>query len=694
MRSWRWLAQHCSAKRSSSGPVTSLLFSEDATVRLQALQVLAEDARFSELQEAANRFLQDFPDHAKGWMYLGAARHGLGQQAPAFEALLAALQRAPGDVETGWRLGELLADMGDHPRAIALLEQVLGAEPHHLPALRRLFFLYRHAGNLSGALAAGILIVQLIPADDETWQQLDHLMEQIGPFPLPQAFGRFLIEQSPQVSCNRPGMTDTMARAAFLRSPPLAALRDKVLGNSVDALAGDVHGAGFLTVLHDPLLLNVLRYSVVASMAFERFTCALRYALLKHLAIGTDHPAGWCAAARPVLHALACYIFRTEYLPDVTAQEEAWVHELETPSCPSPGNEEIQALRCMTYAMYRPLNEFPASDAWQPHDMAAWPELADLYQRTCLDLREEVALRKVIPCLGEVEDRISRHVREQYEESPYPRWDSLPVTQTLKASRLLAETLPFAPPSEISVPDAPDILVAGCGTGNQPLSLAAHLPEARILAVDLSLSSLSYALRKARELGLDGRVTFAQADLLRLGQRDASFDVIECIGVLHHMQEPLEGWRVLTGLLRPGGVMKIGLYSHTARLPVRQAREEIARHGYGESLAEIRRFRREREQDFAQPFQRSLDFYTASGVRDLLFHRQEHQFTIPQIEECLQTLGLRFIGFTHSPVIYDAFRRHRPGRITYHNLPDWVEVERLEPSLFAGMYQFWCHRAA
>ena len=42
------------------------------------------------------------------------------------------------------------------------------------------------------------------------------------------------------------------------------------------------------------------------------------------------------------------------------------------------------------------------------------------------------------------------------------------------------------------------------------------------------------------------------------------FDIIESAGVLHHMSEPMTGWRVLTDLLKPSGLMRIGLYSELA----------------------------------------------------------------------------------------------------------------------------------
>ncbi len=60
-------------------------------------------------------------------------------------------------------------------------------------------------------------------------------------------------------------------------------------------------------------------------------------------------------------------------------------------------------------------------------------------------------------------------------------------------------------------------------------------------------------------------IEYAQADLLALGSLGRTFDVIEATGSLQALAAPMTGWRVLLSLLRPGGLMKIGLYSELAR---------------------------------------------------------------------------------------------------------------------------------
>ena len=169
-----------------------------------------------------------------------------------------------------------------------------------------------------------------------------------------------------------------------------------------------------------------------------------------------------------------------------------------------------------------------------------------------------------------------------------------------------------------------------------------------MLAVDLSLTSLAYAKRKTRELDI-GNIEYRQADILALGSIAERFDVIECSGVLHHLEDPVAGWRILCSLLRPSGVMRIGLYSEIARRHVVRAREFVASEGFAPTPDGIRACRtaiRARGDDpLLARVARGEDFYSLSGCRDLVFHVQEQRFTLPQIAGLIERLGLQFIGF-------------------------------------------------
>ena len=98
--------------------------------------------------------------------------------------------------------------------------------------------------------------------------------------------------------------------------------------------------------------------------------------------------------------------------------------------------------------------------------------------------------------------------------------------------------------------------------------------------------------------------------------------MIESVGVLHHMADPLKGWRKLLGVLRPHGVMRIGLYSEFARREVVAGRRIIAERGFGTSPDEIRRCRQELlalpDGAPAKANTKWRDFYSLNECRDLL----------------------------------------------------------------------------
>ena len=87
----------------------------------------------------------------------------------------------------------------------------------------------------------------------------------------------------------------------------------------------------------------------------------------------------------------------------------------------------------------------------------------------------------------------------------------------------------------------------------------------------------------------------------------------------------------------------------------------------------------------------SPDFYSLSTLKDLLFHVQEHRFTIPQIKDCLSELGLEFSGFDTDQIVAN-FRLANTDTDELYDLDKWHAFEVANPGVFAGMYQFWCQK--
>ena len=140
--------------------------------------------------------------------------------------------------------------------------------------------------------------------------------------------------------------------------------------------------------------------------------------------------------------------------------------------------------------------------------------------------------------------------------------------------------------------------------------------------------------------------------------------------------------------------MKIGLYSELARHHVVEIREEISSLGLETSQADIRKFRQsiaESHDENRQLITRSSDFFSLSTLRDLIFHVQEHRFTLPQIKNCLNELGLKFCGFENTELV-SSFRQYYGDEVDTCDLVLWHQYEERNPQAFGGMYQFWCQK--
>ena len=328
----------------------------------------------------------------------------------------------------------------------------------------------------------------------------------------------------------------------------------------------------------------------------------------------------------------------------------------------------------VTVGAYFPLHDLP--NAWSLRQRP-WPQCVDaLILQQITEPAEEHEIAVLLPTLTAIEDEVSDAVRRQYEENPYPRWHI--ATQPEKAPR-----------DDERAGPVPDILIAGCGTGLSLTEMSRAPVAARVLAIDLSRASLSYAKRMAHKLGLD-YIEFAQADILKLGSIGREFDFIDASGVLHHLADPWQGWRVLLSLLRPGGTMNIGLYSDLARRNVAAARDLIAQRGYRPIPQDIRLCRQDiiaSDDALLKSLTGSQDFYTTSECRDLLFHVQELRITLPQIKAFVAANDLYFGGFNLESTVLQKFAVRFPGR-GLTDLDCWDAFEAEAPDTFRGMYQF------
>ncbi|HAZ43667.1 MAG TPA: SAM-dependent methyltransferase [Cyanobacteria bacterium UBA11371] len=200
------------------------------------------------------------------------------------------------------------------------------------------------------------------------------------------------------------------------------------------------------------------------------------------------------------------------------------------------------------------------------------------------------------------------------------------------------------------------ILDAGCGTGVGTEYLVHLNPQAQVVAIDLSSGALDVAKQRCQMSGAN-RVEFHHLSLYDAGQLPGEFDLINCVGVLHHLADPQRGIQALASKLAPGGLMHIFVYGELGRWEIQLMQKAIAllqntqRGDYRDgvqvgrqifaTLPENNRLvKREKERW-------SLENHRDECFADMYVHPQEIDYNIDTLFELIDASGLDFVGFSN-----------------------------------------------
>ena len=634
------------------------------------------------------RLIELRPQLAEGHSGLADMLLHQGQFTEAVARYRQALALKPDRPEVHASLGIALAAQGQPEEAAVAFERALALKPDFADAHRHLAAALLEQGQFARALEAARRAVELTASADDKLL----FVRCAGAAPRnvadpDGALRRTLLCAWVELWA-RPSDLARLSIILIKNNPAIASAIARAQP-SQRAAPEDLWGPGGLAApAGDRLFRCLIESALVGDAELERVLTATRRIVLELAASGAamdladDELAFCCALARQ------CFI--NEYVFACSDDELEKARGIRSSLAAAlQSGAPIPPIWPTAVASYWPLNDMPAAEALLQR---AWPEpLAGLFIQQITEPREEKGCRGDIARLTSI-DEVSREVQQQYEENPYPRW--VDVGRIVRPTTLQASLRALSPDAGIAEGGG-DILIAGCGTGQQAIETAQMFPEARVLAVDLSLSSLAYAQRKTRALGLRN-LEYGQADILRLDAIDRSFDLIEAVGVLHHLADPFAGWRVLVRLLRPQGLLRLGFYSETARQHIVAARSFIEQRGYQPTVEDIRRSRQELMMLKPAPGRpsatESWDFFSTSTCRDLLFHVIERRMKLPDIEAFLAAEGLTFIGFQLEASTALRYRKMFPHDPAMTNLANWHAFELEHPYTFAGMYLFWVRR--
>jgi len=612
------------------------------------------------------------------------ALHRQGLFAEALAAYAAILKSSPRDFNALNLSGAACFALGDWPRAAEFMERAREVDPAQPLPHSNLSAVYKAMGRVDDAIAsalAGLRLSDSLDARESFCACAQHMRFGASPPGLSEALARALSEPwTRPIHLARPAMSLLLLDPAIARAL------------SPDELSSEEALAVLRALSANPLACALLRSAQIPGLEAELlFTRARRWLALPQMQapeLRGEFGALACA--------IACQCHLNEFAWDLDESDRQAAlgalarlrDSLAKGKAPSPMDLGILGAR-------QSLSDSGLPAAWVWADPAA----AALWAIQVEQPMRAEALKAAIVCATPIGDGVSSAVRSQYEQNPYPRW-SLAFVRPAFGDAPGALRAAY-PARAASMPAANarggwDILVAGCGTGQQSCELSMLYPLSRVDSIDLSRVSLAYAAEKAAALGL-GNATFRQADISRLDAMPGAYDMVESVGVIHHMADPEAALRQLCTKLKAGGVMKLGLYSHLARRAVFDARalaEAMGSDGSPESLRALRRAIRSNPGFGAFGLVEANDFYSLSEFRDLAMHAHEVCFDIPGLRALLASCGLEFLGFELPGHIEAAFKALHPSPDSLADFAAWEAFEQAHPSAFIGMYQFHAQKRA
>ncbi len=227
-------------------------------------------------------------------------------------------------------------------------------------------------------------------------------------------------------------------------------------------------------------------------------------------------------------------------------------------------------------------------------------------------------------------------VREFYEQAPFPGYGP---HETLASLRARAARSEFARLLDQALPADARITEIGCGTGQMSLYLARA--SRVVIGADASRGALRLGAAAAHRFGLD-RVRFIETDLHHAGLRRGAFDLLYTSGVLHHTPNPRAAFACIVPLVRPGGMIALGLYNALARIPLRLRRAVARLSGY-----------RSIPFDPVLHDRRNEPTRREAWLRDQYQHPEEHRHTLAEVQRWFRENGVDYIRTYPSALLAD-----------------------------------------
>ncbi len=435
-----------------------------------------------------------------------------------------------------------------------------------------------------------------------------------------------------------------------------------------------------LDIINEKLFQLIVKKCFITDLGLEFYLTKIRKKLLKKFLSNTDNQ--FFMKIYKFLIVFAEQKFFCEFIYHETEEEKELLKKLESKI---KKKDDICELSILLISLYKPLNKCNYLQKKLVGYISKSNEFNEFLKYVFHDPNKDKEVGMSLKSMSNFSNKTSRLMKSQYEQNPFPRWRyTLRPMEGIDINKL---TQRFSQ----TFFKEPEILIAGCGTGQQALIYSSY-KDSKIHAVDLSRESLAYAIRKAKEQNIKN-INFYHLDLLDLELLDKKFDIIISTGCLHHMEKPEDGLESLVNVLKPQGLIYLGLYSKRARSEIEWTRKYIQKRKIDVTEDNMRVFRTKilNSKNKKLQFIKGLfDFFSLSNFRDLLFNYTEHTYDFIEIKELLESKKLNFIAFNEmNPNTANLFKAHFPNVNNKSLLESWDKFEEIYPKTFISMYKFW-----
>ena len=641
-------------------------------------QILKGLRQLNEAELYTRKAIEIKPNYINAHYNLGNILKDLGRQDDAEKSYRKAIELNPNFPEAYLNLGILLNNLGKIKEAIVFIHQAIKIKPNFAEAYLNLGIILKDHGEYEKAFDYHLKAMEIYEDNPINYFLITHLLKECNPSKLDKNQLKIILNillKRDDIPHNELFIVfNYLYRNEFIHYKDKSS---KILNNKQ-----------YKKLISDELLIKAMKKIILRDSKWEHLLTNFRNyiskIIFKKVRIINSNELKFILA-------LAEQCFLNEYIYPVTEEEHESIQKIiKRCSLGKINKTNISIISCYL-PLYKIIDQIKLVYTINSQD----ENFDELIKLQIIEPLEEKKLSKNIKSVSSIVDNISKKVKSQYEENPYPRWKFGDPSKESKISynQLINTDIK---PNYIS-PNIDsrqlEILIAGCGTGNQILH-AQRYKNSKITAIDLSSSSLAYAQRQINAIGISN-TELIQMDILELKLLGKQFDIIECVGVLHHMKDPSEGLKCLLRVLKNNGFINLGLYSQIARKNIKQARDYIMHSKLKATNDDIRIFR---ENVFSGKVEQLnnlrhwRDFYTTSECRDLCFHVQEHTFTINQLEDTFSTHNLNFLGFILPQNIKSVYKNYFPKDVKAIKLKNWGEFETMHPNTFRGMYQFWLNK--